>query len=198
MIRHFEDYVFEVPDFVSAGKCDLLMDYAEQIGFEEALIGQNQVRREHIRNNDRVLNDDPALAQEMWAQAEQYVPKVFKGRESCGLNERIRFYRYDPGQKFDWHLDGYFERENGERSQYTFMVYLNEGCEGGGTSFRDVSGRLFDRFTVVPKKGSALFFYHHLEHRGDPVTAGRKYVMRTDVMYSPLQNDVSELRKRSF
>jgi hypothetical protein len=44
---------------------------------------------------------------------------------------------------------------------------------------------LFDPFTVVPRKGSALFFYHHLDHRGDEVTSGRKYVLRSDVMYAP-------------
>ena len=63
------------------------------------------------------------------------------------------------------------------------MVYLNDGYEGGGTSFIDPYGRLFDLFTVIPKEGSALFFYHHLDHRGDEVMAGRKYVLRTDVMF---------------
>ena len=33
--------------------------------------------------------------------------------------------------EFDWHYDGCFERENGERSFLTFMVYLNEGFAGG-------------------------------------------------------------------
>ena len=80
-------------------------------------------------------------------------------------------------------------RENGERSQFTFMVYLNDGFGGGGTSFADPRRRLFDAFTVVPKKGSALFFYHHLDHRGDEVTSGRKYVLRSDVMYSPHWTD---------
>ena len=43
------------------------------------------------------------------------------------MNERLRFYRYDIGQQFDWHYDGYFERDNGERSYLTLMVYLNDG-----------------------------------------------------------------------
>lgn len=29
----------------------------------------------------------------------------------------------------------------------------------------------------------ALLFQHPIMHRGDPVTKGRKYVLRTDVMY---------------
>ena len=35
--------------------------------------------------------------------------------ETTGLNERWRFYRYDPGQQFDWHFDGAYERSPLER-----------------------------------------------------------------------------------
>ena len=179
-------YVFEVADFLSPERCDALIARAEQSEFEGATVNMagGAMRRENLRNNDRVISDDAALAAEMWVLSERYVPARFKGRTAVGLNERLRFYRYDPGQKFDWHQDGYFERETGERSQFTCMVYLNDGYDGGGTSFVDPHGRLFDAFTVTPRKGSALFFHHHLDHRDDAVISGRKYVMRSDVMYS--------------
>lgn len=184
--RWFEDYVFEVPDFLPALRCDELIAHAERVGFEEATVNMagGNIRRENLRNNDRVISDDTDLSAQMWALAKPHVPARFKGRTAVGLNERLRFYRYDPGQKFDWHQDGYFERENGERSQFTFMVYLNDGYSGGGTSFVDPYGRMFDPFTVVPSRGSALFFYHQLDHRGDELIEGRKYVLRSDVMYS--------------
>jgi predicted 2-oxoglutarate/Fe(II)-dependent dioxygenase YbiX len=181
----FEDYVFEIENFMPGDQCAQLIAHAERIGFDEATIhtAVGHVVKKHVRNNDRVISDDADLAAELWALARPYASAKFKGRRAVGLNERLRFYRYDPGQKFDWHQDGYFERDNGERSQFTLMVYLNDGYEGGGTSFIDPYGRLFDQFTVIPKEGSALFFYHHLDHRGDEVMAGRKYVLRTDVMY---------------
>lgn len=183
----FGYYVFEIENFIPAARCDALIAHAEAVGFDEATINTSagHVFNKDVRNNDRVISDDGALAADLWELARPYAPVVFKSRRVVGLNERLRFYRYDPGQKFDWHQDGYYERENGDRSQFTFMVYLNDDYEGGGTSFLDPYGRLFDPFTVVPKKGSALFFYHHLDHRGDEVTAGRKYVLRTDVMYAP-------------
>jgi hypothetical protein len=65
------------------------------------------------------------------------------------------------------------------------MVYLNDGFEGGATSFQDdefgitIGGRL----RVTPKRGTALLLHDPIVHRGDAVTAGRKYVLRTDVMY---------------
>jgi hypothetical protein len=64
-------------------------------------------------------------------------------------------------------------------------MYLNEGFEGGETKFygedRDVP-----TFIVRPRQGMALVFAHRQLHEGAPVLAGRKYVLRTDVMYSRL------------
>ena len=68
---------------------------------------------------------------------------------------------------------------------FTFMVYLNENFEGGTTSFTidQSSVSTGGVVGVTPKTGIALLFHHPILHRGDPVTAGRKYVLRTDVMY---------------
>ena len=66
------------------------------------------------------------------------------------------------------------------------MIYLNDGFEGGETSFDDsYSDELFDPFQVTPRAGMALCFAHHVYHKGEPVLKGRKYVLRTDVMYVP-------------
>ncbi|MCR9199316.1 MAG: 2OG-Fe(II) oxygenase [Planctomycetaceae bacterium] len=83
------------------------------------------------------------------------------------------------------HQDFPFERDNGERSFLTFMIYLNDDFEGGETSFEDsYSDEPFDPFSVVPQTGMALFFEHGTYHIGELVSHGRKYVLRTDVMYA--------------
>ena len=56
------------------------------------------------------------------------------------------------------------------------MVYLNGDFEGGATDF-DMLG------SAVPAQGLVLVFDHGLRHQGAPVGSGRKYVLRTDVMY---------------
>jgi hypothetical protein len=61
------------------------------------------------------------------------------GRRAVGLNERLRFYRYGPGQR------------------------------------------------VAPQADLALVFAHYLLHEGVVVSAGQKYVLRSDVMYGPAQ-----------
>jgi predicted 2-oxoglutarate/Fe(II)-dependent dioxygenase YbiX len=101
------------------------------------------------------------------------------GWRAVGLNERFRFYRYDPGQRFAPHTDGCFRRDNGEQSQFTFLVYLNDGFEGGATAFHEGRASLL----VTPERGQALVFDHRQVHEGRPVVRGRKSVLRTDVMY---------------
>ena len=171
------DEIFTVSEFFSADECAAHIDLAENLGFSDAPIYGTfgpQIRKD-VRNNQRVMIDDVDRADQLWRRAEVYVPKLIGDWQSSGVNERLRFYRYDLGQQFEWHHDAAFERSNGERSRLTFMIYLNEDFERGETSFDDVA--------IKPRKGMALFFVHQLRHKGQPVILGRKYVLRTDIMY---------------
>ena len=106
------------------------------------------------------------------------------------MNELLRFYRYDVGQQFNWHQDFPYERDNGEASQLTMLIYLNDDFEGGETSFDDsYSDEAFDEFKVEPEVGLGLFFVHAVQHKGEPVLAGRKYVLRSDIMFSAEEAD---------
>ena len=96
---------------------------------------------------------------------------------AVGLNERFRCYRYEPGQRFAPHRDGYFERNDRERSLLTFMIYLNDDFSGGETAFLSYG------CSAKPRVGTALLFQHLLDHEGCVVRSGVKYVLRSDVMY---------------
>ncbi|MDF1660429.1 MAG: 2OG-Fe(II) oxygenase [Planctomycetota bacterium] len=175
--QSIDENVFVVSDFFSPEECQAYIELSEGMGYGDAPITTSMgfIMRPDIRNNTRVILDDKERANVLWERAKEYLPKV-DSLKPIGVNERFRFYRYDPGEKFYWHRDGYYARDNGERSYYTFMIYLNDGYEGGETSFT------FGK--IPPKQGMALFFLHPLLHQGDEVSEGRKYVLRTDVMYS--------------
>ena len=182
--------VFVVHDFLTPDECWHFIARGEAAGFGDAPINAGparQVVRKDIRNNERVMIDDGQLARELWDRAQPLVPGRLGRWAAVGLNERLRFYRYDPGQRFAWHRDGAFYRDNGEQSHLTFMVYLNGDFEGGATEFnlrRMGMIQLDDPLlTVTPTAGKLLVFRHELLHQGALVMAGRKYVLRTDVMY---------------
>ena len=172
------DDIFTVSGFLTPFECEEYVRFSETRGFGNAPISTSfgQVLMKEVRNNSRVMVDDPSLAQLIWDRAAPFVPTQLGGHRAIGVNERFRFYRYELGQTFKWHRDGYFERPNGERSRLTLMVYLNDGFDGGHTRFEDA--------IICPATGTALFFAHHLLHEGAVISRGRKYVMRTDVMYS--------------
>ena len=102
--------------------------------------------------------------------------------------EGVQAQRYDVGQQFKPHWD-YFEpgskeflRFAGTRGNrtWTFMVYLNEGMQGGGTRFTRLD------HTFEPKTGMALL-WNNLNadgtpneatmHSGEPVTAGHNVII---------------------
>jgi hypothetical protein len=183
MIQHLASSreIFVIDDFLSPTECRQLIDKSESIGYAEAPITTHfgPLVLKQIRNNTRVMVEDPELTNELFTRAQSFLPQSLPGGwKLIGLNERLRYYRYDVGERFAPHRDGAFARNRKERSQLTFMIYLNDGFEGGETKFLEEP-----TFTVTPKLGSALVFVHRKLHEGALLIAGRKYVLRTDVMY---------------
>jgi prolyl 4-hydroxylase len=182
------EQVFVIHDFLSSEECAEYVRVTEAVGYGAAPIttASGFVMAPEIRNNERVMLDNRDWAAKLWERAKPLVPSPYLGHDATGLNERFRFYRYDAGHTFRPHTDGHFAR-NDERSQFTFMVYLNDACAGGETVIyiQDDGLTLPDgaEIRVKPETGKALVFYHYLLHEGAPVTDGRKYVLRTDVMY---------------
>ena len=169
--------IYVVPEILSREECDEYIVWSERIGFGNAPVSEvgGDIVRPEIRNNARVMIDDEKTAAFLWHRIKAEVPAFLNGRQVRGVNERLRFYRYDPGQQFAPHVDGSFLRSSGEQSLLTLMVYLNEGFEGGETIFNEAK--------IKPQTGMALIFQHALLHEGAAVINGRKYVLRSDVIY---------------
>ncbi len=167
-----------VDDVLSAAECSSLIARIEALGPVAAPITTSRgfELRPEIRNNTRVMFDDAPLAAALYERVANTLPLLTE-REAVGANERLRCYRYQPGQYFAPHFDGSFQRTPREASELTLMVYLNADFEGGRTLFCD------EGVEVEPKPGRALLFFHQVRHAGSEVTRGAKYVVRSDVMY---------------
>ncbi|MBW3625725.1 MAG: 2OG-Fe(II) oxygenase [Armatimonadetes bacterium] len=183
--------IWTVSGVLSEAECRELIERAEAQGFEAAAVrmsGGPQILT-GVRNNDRLVYDDPDLARTLWERIREFVPPEIEGRQAAGLFQPFRFYRYDPGQRFKRHKDGRETLPTGEQSRITFLVYLNADYEGGETIFSDATfqdgKRLSREIRVVPEVGMGLFFIHERWHEGAPVTRGRKYVLRSDILFHP-------------
>lgn len=174
--------IWTVENFFTPEECQEWIDFAESVGFDDAPINVGfgaEAIVDNIRNNERAMIDDEEKAIRLWQRARKLVPQTIDNYVAVGLNERLRFYRYERSQKFAWHADGSFVKSDRVRSLLTFMIYLNEDFLGGETVF--VGAR---RTEIVPKTGMMLAFKHEIVHEGAVVREGRKYVLRSDIMFS--------------
>jgi hypothetical protein len=198
-------------------ECSNLISLSERVGYSGAQVNVGGGRQElmtDVRNNDRSIIDNPEITEQIWQRVlialrnkNQDIlndlirsPWVAARRgqpgmtcHAVGLNERMRFLRYDPDTYFVSHCDGSYvrgpeagEERRGETSNVTFQLYLNEGFGGGATRFLSMDSSMVDthHYDVIPKTGSVLLFQHNCFHEGSMVTSGRKYAVRTDVMYT--------------
>ncbi len=102
-------------------------------------------------------------------------PELDKWRWS-GCNDFTRFYDYGPGDEFRPHFDESWRASPQRRSLLTVLVYLptGESCDGGET--------VVEGHAIEPRTGRIAVFDHRLVHSGQPVLAGRKLVLRNDVI----------------
>ena len=171
--------VAQIDGLLSPADCAALIARIEALGPTAAPVTtlRGAIMRPDLRNNERVMFEDVALAEQLFARVEALVPARLAGGVCVGLNERFRGYRYTAGQRFRPHFDGAFVRDAREASRLTLLLYLDEDCAGGETRFLDYD------VSVAPRRGRAVWFQHATMHEGAEVRSGCKHVLRTDVMY---------------
>lgn len=132
----------------------------------------------NYRDQDRVIQDDPEQAADLFRRLRPQLPLQMGRLRLVGLNERLRFYRYRPGQRFAPHMDHWFRPNERQITLLTVLVYFNDDFTGGETAFCEQIDQL-----VTPRAGMVALFQHKIRHEGRPVLTGIKYAMRTDVVY---------------
>ncbi|KAG0043576.1 JmjC domain-containing protein 4 [Gryganskiella cystojenkinii] len=169
------------------------------------------IPQEHIF--DHQVHPSIALGQEDKPSAQRGPPGPEQRRErsmtAVGLDPKIRFLKYEKGHQFMAHMDAEYEDPNGHLGLLTFQIYLNEGYQGGETSFigsepeeadahlmAEAEAAMQDlndgdeivlpplrRVHCYPELGKALIFQRDLVHEAARVTEGAKYVVGIDVMF---------------
>jgi hypothetical protein len=205
----FVPNAFVLNNVLSSTECQNVIKVATTMGFTpEAAYSLSGIKSPSAAGCVWAVRDSVSNA--LFDRVRACLPQILgpdSGAELAGLNVRWRVYRYDVGAVYRPHIDGAWAGSSLSddlefvpdayqgvlRSRFTFLIYLNDDFEGGGTSFYAPSadkGRVVVR-SVAPKRGSILCFPHgeHVEHvglvhEGSAVTRGSKYVVRTEVMYT--------------
>lgn len=97
---------FILLNVLSQEECDRWIELSEKRGYQQALVntGIGEVLMTDFRNSDRCIIDDVDMAKFLFERIKSYLPEQWKGHELVGLNERLRFLRYDPGNEFKTHM----------------------------------------------------------------------------------------------
>ena len=139
---------------------------------------------EYYRNNDRLVEDNPILGKELFNRIQQITALANTFPEELnGLNERLRFCRYQKNQVFNTHQDGVYYPNEYQESKYTFLLYLNgeEDFIGGDTHFYTNKNDCKPVKSITPRKGTLIIFDHRIWHQGAIITDANKYILRSDV-----------------
>lgn len=171
----------------SREECEALIKLSEDCGYSEALVnigGGREMLIKGFRDSGRLLIDDQEFVQSLLQRISKYIPDEFKNEKLVAINERLRFLRYNEGDKFKSHYDGSYRRpDNSAETLITLQIYLNQGFVGGETRFLD-QGDNTKCVPVKPVTGMILVFEHRILHEGCLVKKGRKYTIRSDVLYT--------------
>ncbi|KAF9915623.1 hypothetical protein BX616_005714 [Lobosporangium transversale] len=198
---------FLLKDVLTRKECHQMISAAESVGFtpDVPIVGSAAESISVLAHNFFWMADDQLL-EHIFMRCKAHFPETSgDGRGAVGINSRWRVYRYVPGAIYRIHVDGqwpgsgldpvtgkYLYDAYGSKrlSRLTFLVYLNDEFEGGGTTFFTPSADVgfMDARAVSPRAGSVLCFPHgeaagSLLHEGSPVLKGAKYIIRADVLY---------------
>lgn len=198
---------FLLKDVLTRKECHQMISAAESVGFtpDVPMVGSAAESISVLAHNFFWMADDQLLGH-IFNRCKDHFPETSgDGHGAVGINSRWRVYRYVPGAIYRSHIDGQwpgsgldpktgeylYDAYGGTRlSRLTFLVYLNDEFEGGGTTFFTPSADVgfMDARAVSPRAGSVLCFPHgeaagSLLHEGSPVLQGAKYIIRADVLY---------------
>lgn len=166
-----------IDDLIPVHTCRQLVKWFEEAApFQRSMVGDPAtVREDDIRTSDSttfpfIHFDIPEYAMEankaVWKAIDAYSKAT---GAPIAQFEDPSVQRYEPGQKYDWHMDG--SAMNGR--SVSAVLYLNEVEEGGETEFG------YFNLKVTPKPGRLVIFPAGFAwmHRALPPVKGVKYAI---------------------
>ncbi|KAF0973069.1 hypothetical protein FDP41_008733 [Naegleria fowleri] len=199
------DRCIYIGSLLTSSECSELIQATTQLGYESI---EHEYPKEY-RSSERVLVLCKKLADMLWQRIKPYLTDAdFKGVrpygfdnggtwKPIGTNECLRFNRYKKNAFFKPHQDAKFIRNDNEQSIFTILIYLDASYAGttllkkvSDSKETNVSVMKFKKITSLrPKEGAVAIFNHDLYHAGQRVRYGRKYVLRTELIFKRIDSE---------
>ena len=194
LINYFWYFKKAIPDHI----CDDIIKYGLQIKEEMAVTGgygDQKLNRKQVKDLKKKRDSNIVWLSESWIYKELH-PCIRQANTNAGWNfqwdysEACQFTKYNKGQYYDWHCDGWggsYNKPNDPQSHgkirklsVTLSLSDNKDYKGGELEF-DMRNKDPDkkRNTMICKqirpKGSMVVFPSFVWHRVRPITKGSRY-----------------------
>lgn len=204
-----------VKNLVSAAESQNLIQAVENLGFSFPTAFDRSVRACERRHTI-----DPGMSHAIMSRLSCYLPEIVNIDDVRWRLKRFthhwRYVKYFPKGHFIPHYDGakMLRYPLPAMTVFTVQIYLNDDFSGGETRFyadyetvrqashdiplgevREFKPANLPTHQVKPEKGSVLIFDHvrNVLHDAAEVQSGVKYILRGDVLYEVLEEDVPKL-----
>ncbi len=178
-------YIMLLDNVLTTQECDELIDLAEKRIQHSSVVdsdtGEDALHAARTSNGSFFTRQENTLI----ARIENRLAQIANWSMECG--EGLQVLRYQIGEEYKAHYDWFDPSQNGSHKHLaqggqrvaTFVMYLSEVEQGGGTYFPNTG------IEVRPKKGAAVFFANvnangvpdrQTWHAGMPVISGVKYI----------------------
>lgn len=166
--------IWKIPHFLSDQECDQLLSDAENKGYNKSEIDSEKTPLSETRTSSTSF-----LTLEQTPLGKIIVDRIMPMLDKHNILEGLQVQRYYPTQKYNPHYDTFERKDGKDQRSWTFMIYLSNVDEGGGTYFPKIDLRL------TPQKGMGIL-WNNLDkkgcrdqntlHMGEPVKNGSKYI----------------------
>jgi hypothetical protein len=161
--------IFALEPTLSQQECSAVIAWAEAAGFAPRPADAEAVGARCVVDESAPLDLWIALAERL---------RITTGCESVRSREPLVVERFDAGQRSWPALPGSTDAEQKGETRLTVVLHLNDGFAGGETACYPA-----DRPVVVTaRSGAGLAWPSWLACEELPVRAGRKYLLRTEVI----------------
>jgi len=207
--------VFEIKNFLSKYEASHLLEFTDGLAESSVAGGSQKMTKIRTSQNTWVTRTSSPIVDAVYRRAADLLQidealLRFRGDDDRDISntigthasvaEKLQLVHYENGQEYTAHHDFSYPNSDNDWQPARFatlLLYLNEGMEGGETSFpRWMNAETSARMDVVPEIGKAVLFYSTLpdgnnddlsQHAAQPVKRGEKWLTNLWV-WDPVMN----------
>jgi predicted 2-oxoglutarate/Fe(II)-dependent dioxygenase YbiX len=167
-------WFIKMPQFIPEVVCERILDEASDLSFFAAKVGlqtEGSKLAQEIRNNSALFLDKNHWFEGVLTHFGNRVNQSAKWNFDISANDAVQISSYNPGEKYDWHVDeNILSKLQQFQRKITVVCQLNKSSEYKGGEFY-IDGV---KDSLLSEQGDIIAFPSYMRHKADEVTEGKR------------------------